>query len=108
MAQGPKGDDDKLYSDRWDRMGRRLLHASTAVARMFVKPEVFVCTLTSIRVKFPQDDMSPFMVVLKGEGDEGPVVAFYQADTYEDAVTGAVLAYEAKSLKWREDRPWGG
>jgi hypothetical protein len=108
MAQGPRGDDDKLYGERRERMGRRLMQADSAVYRSTDRPELFEVSLTEVRVKLPRIKNDEFMVVLKGESDEGSVVAFYRADDYASAVTGALLSWENKSLKWREDRPWGG
>jgi hypothetical protein len=107
MAAGPKGNDDLLYSDRWERMKKRLRQSSAAVYRSLERPETFSVLVTEIRVRFPDAALGEYMVVLKGVSDEGKHVAFYRADDYESAVTGALLAWENGSLKWREDRPWG-
>lgn len=108
MAQGPKGNDDQLYADRKERMGRRLMQADNAMYRCLDRPELFEVSVTEVRVKCPRVQGDEFMVIVKGESDEGPVVGFYRADDYASAVTGALLAWENKSLKWREDRPWSG
>lgn len=108
MAQGPKGDEDRQYSERRERMGRRLAQADTAVYRSLDQPAHFEVLLTEVRVKFPDVPLGEFMVVLKGVTDDGKVVAFYRADDYASAVTGALLSWENRSLKWREDRPWAG
>lgn len=108
MAQGPKGNDDQLYAERRERMGRRLSQADTAVYRSQDQPAHFEVLLYEVRVKIPASSGDEFMVVLKGESEDGKVVAFYRADDYASAVTGALLAWENRSLKWREDRPWAG
>jgi hypothetical protein len=108
MAQGPKGNDDQLYADRKERMGRRVWQADGAVMRSIDRPELFDVSLREVRVKVPSVAGDEFMVVVKGESDEGSVVAFYRAEDYASAVTGAILAWENRSLKWREDRPWSG
>jgi len=88
-------------------MKKRLRQSSSAVYRSLDRPETFSVLVTEVRVKFPDVPLGEFMVVLKGVSDEGKHVAFYKADDYESAVTGAILAWENGSLKWREDRPWG-
>lgn len=108
MAQGPKGDEDRLYADRKERMGRRLWQADAAVYRSTDQPHLFEVSLSEVRVKMPRIVGDEFMVVIKGVTDEGNVVAFYRAEDYASAVTGALLAWENRSLKWREDRPWTG
>lgn len=108
MAQGPRGNEDKTFAERKERMGKRLMQADNAVYRSVDQPHLFLVSLTEVRVKCPRVAGDEFMVVVKGESDEGPVVAFYRAEDYASAVTGALLAWENQSLKWREDKPWSG
>lgn len=108
MAQGPKGNDDSLYADRKERMGKRLMQADNAMYRSVDQPHLFEVSVTEVRVKCPRIPGDEFMVVVKGVSDEGNVVAFYRAEDYASAVTGALLAWENRSLKWREDKPWTG
>jgi hypothetical protein len=70
-------------------------------------PEHYDVVLREVRVRFPTESSTEFLVVLKGEAEGGAVVAFHQASTFFEAITGALRRFQNKDLKWREDRPYG-
>ena len=104
----PRRSEAQLYDDRWEKMKKRLRQASAALYRCWDQPEAFMVQVTEVRIKVPDYALGEYMVILKGVGDGQKFIAFYKADDYESAVSGAILAWENDSIKWREDKPWEG
>lgn len=47
-----------------------------------------------------------FLVVLKGRRHGKPVVAFFNADTWQAAIALAVTSLDVGYVGWRPEKPW--
>jgi hypothetical protein len=62
--------------------------------------------ITEIRVRGPKNGSPEIMVIVKAEVDGTLFVGFHSADTYGDALKGALERIQNGQLKWREDKPF--
>lgn len=60
-----------------------------------------------IRVVAPSDTRADFLVIVKGFEGGKKLVGFHAALDPSDAIRGAIERYDNKSMKLREDRPYG-
>lgn len=59
--------------------------------------------LASMRVRIPSEDEGEYLIVLKARQEGRAVVGFHAADTFAEAVMGALNRLRNKSIKWRDD-----
>lgn len=59
--------------------------------------------LYELRIKCDAADDQGYLVVAKGLGEDGYVVAFHRGETVVEAVTGVAARLKNHTLKWRED-----
>lgn len=63
--------------------------------------------LTGLTVKYTPRGDSDFMVIAKGQTEDGQgVVCFGTGDTAQNALLAMYDRAEKRGLKWREDKPW--
>lgn len=62
--------------------------------------------IREIRVKTPNETGSEYLVIVKATNQGQKLVAFHGADTFEDALAGALNKMEQRGLQWKEDKPY--
>jgi len=60
--------------------------------------------LKGMTVKFPGMERPDYMVVVRAQTPEGNVVAFHNAPSFLEAVSGMVARIENESVQWKEDK----
>lgn len=63
--------------------------------------------LREVRFKLDADHRTSVLVICKGVGADGDLVAFTGAPDMETAMLALGKALAGGTLKWREDRPFG-
>lgn len=100
MARQSRADEE------WDKETTAMGMAVRRVAKSAAEGDDAGIVLTDIRFRLASDGGVTVLAILKGTGDEGPVVAFIGAFDFPRAVMSCGKALEAGAVKWREDRPW--
>lgn len=85
------------------RVGETLSRADDLVDRV-ADEDVFIL---DIRFKVGGSVSDGWLVVLRADSPEGKLVAFHDAPTFLEAVQGTFDRLQNRSLKWKEDRPYG-
>lgn len=99
-----KGESD----ERFERLLRALGYAVLKLQKRNGTPDAQGVRLTEIRFKLDADNRTSVLVILKGDGGDGPVVGFAGGPDMETAVLSAAAKIEGGGVRWREDRPWPG
>src|SRR3989304_2699533 len=60
--------------------------------------------LKGMTVKFPGMERPDYMVVVRAQTPKGNVVAFHNAPSFLEAVSGMVARIENESVQWKEDK----
>ena len=84
------------------RSGELLLRAERIFERCWDE-DVFV---RNVNIKLDGGGGGNYLAIVKAETPEGKIVAFHDAPTLLELVTGLLARLENKSLKWREDTPY--
>lgn len=63
--------------------------------------------LTHINIKVNPSGDGGYLAIIKAETPEGRVVAFHDAPTLAETIVGVLDRLSNRSLKFREDRPYG-
>lgn len=59
--------------------------------------------LYEFRVKCDKSDPQGYLVVVKGLGEDGYVIAFHRGETVVEAMVGVARRLKNHTLKWKED-----
>lgn len=102
QAMGRQSGADARFEKRLRALGFAVVGLQNAHDR--VKDEGV--RLTDLRFKLDADNRTSVLVILKGEGGEGPLVGFTGGLDLETAVLSAWGKVKAKTVHWRIDRPW--
>lgn len=65
-------------------------------------------TITQLRIKHPGVLGGEYQLIVKARSVEGDVVAFHNAGSLSELLVGFVNRLHNRTIKFREDRPYGG
>ena len=94
--------------ERFDKLLRGLGYAVLGIQKEGDEERNPSILLTEVRFKLGADNRTSVLVVIKGRAGDGAVVAFLGTPSLETAVLALGKSLKAGSLRWREDRPYGG
>lgn len=60
--------------------------------------------LYELRIKCDQSDPEGFMIMVKGLGEDGYVIAFHRGETVVEALVGVARRLQNHTLKWKVDQ----
>jgi len=64
--------------------------------------------ITHINFRAPTDVEGSWLVVIRARGSDGKVVAFHDGPTFWEALNGTLARIENGTLRFKEDKPYGG
>jgi len=92
---------------KWGKTVRALGYAILALERDAGQDHHTQYQLTDLRFKLDADNGTSVLVVVKGTGEEGPMVAFTGGFDLSSALLSLYKKLKGSTLKWRVDRPYG-
>lgn len=109
MANRGKAGDSKYHTGR-DAVERQMIRLATTIYGMertietWDDDDVF---FRSLMIKDKRDADGGWLAIIKADGPNGGLVGFHGADTFAECVRGVVERMINKSIKFREDVPYG-
>ncbi len=90
---------EKAFDDYANRLGTALVRAQRMFDQMLEKGD----DITSLSVRFPNEDGGDFLVTVRMTTDTDKVVGFHGATSFHEAVIGTLNRLSNASIKWRHD-----
>jgi hypothetical protein len=109
MSNRGKSGDGKYETGR-DAVERQMIRLATTIYGMertietWDEEDVF---FTSLTIRDKRMEGGGWLAIVKARGSSGNLVAFHGGDSFAECVRGVVERMINKSLKFREDTPYG-
>lgn len=101
--------EDKRGQVEEAEVARKLLRATWRLDRLMAEEMDDGLRITEIRLRAPREVGEDILATVKAVTVEGKrFVGFHGALSSAEAIRGAVERINNATLKWREDRPYGG
>lgn len=97
---------ERLYEQKLKRRGERSMLLQTWLTENMLAHTEKDFRLHELRIKLSDTGHSPLLVIVKCRIEGRPFVGFHGADTFEDAMSGAMERIMNNDMKWREDQPY--
>ena len=92
----------------WEKLVRAFGLSVIAVTQASSITDSQSVVLTEVRAKLHADNRTSVLLIIKATRGDDALVAFVGDSSFGGALLSLRKKLAAGSLKWREDRPWGG